>query len=403
MERYLRKDKQLSCIGKKIVVELKKDNYLSIDDLFAEWQEQHQLEKDEEYLKYKGGHVPKDAFLPDGIIEEKQFEEKKNNGSSVLFIAKEAYWYTEEESEEKCRESLNNPVFWHREVSFGRVPETMFSKRLSMLINSYYSQNYQMINKEHFNLQSCAVMNLNKRGGFAYCKWETLEGYVSTYCKYIEKEISLIKPDLIICCGSSVKWLIEKYIDIDENIKIVSVSHPSYFALSDTEYLNQFKCSIEGVEWVYNRNSNKEVEKDVDIKGIMFDTNKSYSNTATFDMLTADKISAYDGAGKYIESFNIGDIVLYYIKGLGIVAAGEICSKTNQCEYHGSIEKYKMVKMITPINMPKNEGELKNITPADIKRLLNRNFYWASTIKTPFLDESQCKCLVDELKKLYGE
>lgn len=40
MERYLRKDKQLSCIGKKIVVELKKDNYLSIDDLFAEWQEQ---------------------------------------------------------------------------------------------------------------------------------------------------------------------------------------------------------------------------------------------------------------------------------------------------------------------------------------------------------------------------
>lgn len=138
-------------------------------------------------------------------------------------------------------------------------------------------------------------------------------------------------------------------------------------------------------------------------KGIMFDTNKSYSETATFDMLTADKISAYDRAGKYIDSFNVGDIVFYYIKGRGIVAAGEICSETMQCEYYESTEKYKMVKILTPLNMPKNEVELKCISPSRIKKLLDRNFYWASTIKTPFLDKEQCECIIAELQTLYGE
>lgn len=224
--------------------ELKKRDYSTIAELFAEWKGQHISEKEDNYLKYKGGNVPKEAFLIDGVIDEKQFEDKRSRGVATLFIAKEAYWYAENASEEQCEESLRNPMFWHREVSFGQVPETMFSKRLSMLINSYYSDDYKGINKEHLNLQSCAVLNLNKRGGFAYCKWETLEGYVSGYCKYIEKEIEMIKPNLIVCCGSSVKWLVEKYIGVDESIKIIAVSHPSYFALSDAEYLNQFECSL---------------------------------------------------------------------------------------------------------------------------------------------------------------
>ena len=96
-------------------------------------------------------------------------------------------------------------------------------------------------------------------------------------------------------------------------------------------------------------------------------------------------------------------IVFYYVKGLGVVAAGEICSETNECDYYGSIEKYKMVKMISPVNVPSSEDKLMSISPSGIKKLLNRNFYWASTIKTPFLDEEQCECLISELKKLYNE
>lgn len=386
-----------------MMFEIEKENYVSIDQLFDEWKQQHKNECESEYDKYKGGNVPKTAFLPDGIIDDTQYNIKRDSGKSVLFIAKEAYWFTEDESEEQCLESLKNPIFWHREVSFGRVPETMFSKRLSMLINSYYSGNFETIDKVHKNLQSCAVLNLNKRGGFAYCKWETLAGYVSAYCKYIEKEIELIAPNLIICCGKDVKWLLDKYINIDKKIKVVTVSHPSYFALSDAEYINQLECALENKEWIFKKASAVRKPAETPMKGIMFDTNKSYSDTATFDMLTSERISAYDGAGKYIESFNNGDIVFYYVKGRGIVAAGEICSETNVCDYYGSVEKYKMVRMISPVYIPKTETELMSISPSDIKRLLNRNFYWASTIKTPFLDRDQCECLISELKKLYNE
>lgn len=383
--------------------ELKKDNYLSLQELLDEWKEQHKEEIEEEYVKYKGGNVPKNAFLPDGIIDENQFRVKKREGKATLFIAKEAYWFMENESEESCMAALENPIFWHREVSFGRRPETMFSKRLSMLINSYYSNDYETIDKEHTNLQSCSMINLNKRGGFAYCKWDTLAGYVANYCKYIEKEIEIIAPNLIICCGKDVKWLLDKYVNIDKNTKVVTVSHPSYFALSDAEYINQLECALENKEWIFKKTSAVRKMIEVPMKGIMFDTNKSYSDTATFDMLTSERISAYDGAGKYIESFNDGDIVFYYVKGLGVVAAGEICSETNECDYYGSIEKYKMVKMISPVNVPSSEDKLMSISPSGIKKLLNRNFYWASTIKTPFLDEEQCECLISELKKLYNE
>lgn len=390
------------CVG-LAMIELNQMSYSSLNELFDEWKNQHKKESDSEYLEYKGGNVPKISFLPDGIIEEKQFNLKKEKGKSVLFIAKEAYWFSENDSEEKCLKALNTPMFWHREVSFGRVDETMFSKRLSMLINAYYSNDYEVSDKNHLNLRSCAVLNLNKRGGFAYCKWKTLSGYVLRYCKYIRKEIELINPDLIICCGRDVKWLLDTYICIDTAAKVVAVNHPSYFALSDAEYLNQFECSINGQEWKLKEKVTGKRFSEPKVKGIMFDTNKSYSETSTFDMLTSEKISAYDEAGRYIESFNNGDFVFYYVKGRGIAVAGEICSDASICDYHGLVEKYRMVKMISPINMPKSEEELKCIRPSRIKELLNHDFYWASTIKTPFLDKEQCEILLSELKRQYNE
>ena len=39
------------------------------------------------------------------------------------------------------------------------------------------------------------------------------------------------------------------------------------------------------------------------------------------------------------------------------------------------------------------------LSPNEIKTILKRNFYWASTIKTPFLTGAQVEMLIRELKK----
>ena len=377
----------------------------SIKKLFSDWKNQHLSESNNEYEKYqnksKSNRIPKGAFIPDGIIDATQFSQKKALGCSVLFIAKEANWYSDNNTEAEDSSTLQEQPFWHKEVAFGETAETMFSKRLSLLINAYYNDNYALVNKDHKNLQSCAVINLNKRGGFSDCCWETLEGYVSRYHENIEKEISIINPDLIICCGNSVKWLLDKYVQIDRNIKIATVYHPSYFALPDTEYLNQFECALAGKEWTFEKKTNKNTDfVPPTKKGIIFDTNKAYSETATLHMLTSDKISAYDNAGKYIDSFNVGDVVFYYISGRGVVAAGEICSDTQICDSNPE-EKYKTVRLLVPKSIPKTESELKNIWPSEIKTLFGHNFFWATTMKRPFLNEEQSNRLIEELEKLY--
>lgn len=47
-----------------------------------------------------------------------------------------------------------------------------------------------------------AYMNLNKRGGFGKCNMTRVRHYVSRYLNFIQKEIELISPDIIICGGT---------------------------------------------------------------------------------------------------------------------------------------------------------------------------------------------------------
>lgn len=387
--------------------EMKKEKTNLIEKLFLKWRQRQNEESDEEYKKYGTGEIPKNAFLPDGIVDEAQFAQKKQAGKAVMFVAKEANWYNDDTDKENCETAAGDASFWVRDVAFHDVPETMFSKRLSMLVNAYDNNDYETVNKNHIHLQSCAFINLNKRGGLPFCRWEALEGYTAKYAAYIEKEIKLIQPDLIICCGDGVKWLLEKYhITDDIEAKVISVYHPSYFALSDVEYLKQFQCSLTGKEWVYQkRTAENRTENDAEEspKGIMFDTNKTYFDTATFDMLTDGKISAYDDACKYLRSFRIGDIVFYYVKGKGVVAAGEVCSDIKECQYHGSIENYRTVKRLVPKEVP-TEEKLKGISPSEIKALFGgKGFYWASTVKTPFLRGDEPNVLLRKLKELYCE
>lgn len=133
-----------------------------------------------------------------------------------------------------------------------------------------------------------------------------------------------------------------------------------------------------------------------DKKGIIFDTNYSYNQDAVWDMLKNGKISAYGKASRFVYSFNKGDYVLYYYKGWGVIAAGTI--KSNDVWEEGE-ELYHTVDLLTPVL--KRESDIRNISPSELISLLDKNFYYASTTKKPYLSAKEAEVLIAELKKRY--
>jgi hypothetical protein len=376
------------------------DKYNTIEELAFAWRQAH---KDETGAgSYLRENVPQQFFIPDGIIcEEKYYSAKRK----ILFIAKEANWFWSDR-DLAANEGVTPGYFWHRSVAFGekRSPRTMFSNRVAMLANALLQDNYEEVNKtDYAGLQAVAFMNLNKRGGYAYCDWSQLNGYVQTYHSWIAREIELIAPDIIICCGEDVKWLLGAHnISIPNGTVLISLYHPSYFALSDIDYLNQLACAVKGESWEPRHKSLSEGADKKPIKGIIFDTNKTYSTNATFDMLTSGKISAYEDASRFVNSFNIDDYAFYYVTGKGVVAAGQIISDVERADFEGSQESYRMVKMLVPLRMPVDEMSLKAVSASELKRMFH-GFFFAATTKRPYLTEEECKTLLATLESRYQE
>ncbi len=135
-----------------------------------------------------------------------------------------------------------------------------------------------------------------------------------------------------------------------------------------------------------------------DRKGILFDTNRSYDEKSVWDMFANSKISAYGNASRYINSFNKGDYVLYYHKGWGVIGAG-IIKTSSVGENVDKEELFRTVDLLTPVI--KTESDIRNISASELCKLLGKNFYFASTIKSPYLSVEEAELIVEELKKKY--
>lgn len=368
-----------------------------IKALFSQWKETHQEEPDEVFRSYSpSGSIPKKSFLPDGIIDIGAYERAE---PKILFVAKEANWFHPQGDNNTS--TLADSPFWLRDVVEDRLSAgrggSSFSRRLALLAGAALSEPvpYKALGKTAF-------LNLNKRGGFRSCVWQTLEGYVSQYRSFIRQEIELIAPDYIICCGSGVKWLLDKYECVPYGIRMVVVYHPSYFALSDEEYLQQLDCAMKGMPWQPSSNKRPALtQRSSEQKGIIFDTNKTYSTSAAFEMLTGDKVSVYWKKPGFLDCFQRNDLIFYYIKGWGIVAAGEIISDEQVAEGDDH-ELYKTVRMLVPAAIPQKEESLAVISPGELKELLGHNFYWAQAAKRPYLSKQECEAILALLREKYS-
>ena len=127
-------------------------------------------------------------------------------------------------------------------------------------------------------------------------------------------------------------------------------------------------------------------------KGIMFDTNATDSENYMF---SNSVVAAWGTPKRYIESFDKGDYVFFYKKWYGIIAVGEIISQDPKEITDG---KEHRVKMIVEPRFAQ-DGTYVSIRPHEIKDVLNKSFYFASTRKVPFLTNSECNILIDLLRK----
>ena len=129
-----------------------------------------------------------------------------------------------------------------------------------------------------------------------------------------------------------------------------------------------------------------------DRKGVLFDTNRSYDREAIWDMIEKERIAAYGDAKKQADYVSRGDLVFYSHKGYGIVAAAEVVSDTKEA---GSDEWYHEVEFKTPI--PSHGGRLPAMSFSDVQDVTGESFYWARTVKNPYLTHEQAQELLDAL------
>ena len=127
-------------------------------------------------------------------------------------------------------------------------------------------------------------------------------------------------------------------------------------------------------------------------KGIMFDTNSDESESYMF---SNNVVAAWGPPKRYIDSFIKGDYVFFYKKWFGIIAVGEIVSDDPILIEEGKEHKVRMI-----IEPRRTEvGNYASIRPHEIKEVLNKSFYFASTRKVPFLNKKECETLTALLNK----
>ena len=127
------------------------------------------------------------------------------------------------------------------------------------------------------------------------------------------------------------------------------------------------------------------------IKGILFDTDSESAEQYMFDN---NVVAAWGSPKRYVKSFSKGDYVFYYRKGYGIVAVGKVISEEPRNVESGLEHD---VELVVPRAFDGN-GSIICVGPAEIKRILKKQFFFASTRKLPYLDARESQIMIDALR-----
>jgi hypothetical protein len=131
-------------------------------------------------------------------------------------------------------------------------------------------------------------------------------------------------------------------------------------------------------------------------KGVLFDTNLSYSEDSLWEMMEKRRVAAYGGVKEAVECLRPKDIVFFSHKGFGLVAAAEVASKPKD---DGPKEEYCDVKFLTAVPQ-RQTGIRKSMPFSQVSQVTGKSFYWARTVKVPYLSHKEAGHLLEELRKI---
>lgn len=81
------------------------------------------------------------------------------------------------------------------------------------------------------------------------------------------------------------------------------------------------------------------------IKGVLFDTNRSYDEDKIWEMMEKKRVAAYGDMKHVVDYLNTKDIIFFSHKWVGIIAAAEVIGPAKD---DGTDERYRDVKFLTP-------------------------------------------------------
>lgn len=129
-------------------------------------------------------------------------------------------------------------------------------------------------------------------------------------------------------------------------------------------------------------------------KGVLFDTNRSYDEESIWYMIENSCVAAWGDAKRFVKRVNPDDIVFFSHKGTGLVAAGRV--KRGNIESPDEDKLYRDVEFITPI--PKKDQEIPAMRFQKVSEITGKSFFWARTIKVPYLTKEEAENLAKVLK-----
>ena len=133
-----------------------------------------------------------------------------------------------------------------------------------------------------------------------------------------------------------------------------------------------------------------------EIKGVIFDTNASWNEDSVWEMMKKKRVAAYGGAKRFATYLQLKDIVFYSHKGYGIIAAATVISPLKK---EGKDELYHDVKFLTPIPI-RSQGVQHAMSFQQVSAVTGKSFFWARTVKVPYLSREESEVLLKELNKI---
>ena len=131
-----------------------------------------------------------------------------------------------------------------------------------------------------------------------------------------------------------------------------------------------------------------------DRKGVIFDTCRSWDEDAIWYMMDNNRVAAFGDAQIFVQYIRPGDIVFFSHTGVGIVAAARVQS---QVQFDCDDTAYRTVEFLT--SFPERNGnEILAMPFNKVAEFTGKKFFWARTVKVPYLSMSEAESLVVELQ-----